>query len=492
MWLDDFISFLSPKAGAERRAYRMALEEMKGYDAGNGGRLNSGWRVFGQSAEMTDRYSRDTVRNRARDLERNSDIANSVINAYKRNIIGAGYVLRSKTDDPELNQKIQKQWAKWCKAKNCDITSSQSFMSMMGMAVVRKKVDGGILFKKCYTSGGITPFKLQAIEVDEIDSTAIGPLHDKTNKIVGGIEYNSYNKIVGFWIKQYDIDGWATNQPFYVPAKDMIFMYSKKRPSQIREMSDMAPVITRIRDANEYMTAVSVKERITACLSVFIKKQLPTSTGRVNSAVGNPSDYAGKKLAPGMIQELNAGDEVQVVNPSGTSTDAAQMIKLHQRMIGAGQGLSYEATSRDMSQSNYSSARQGNIEDALTYLEDKQLLIETIFDEVYESFVISAVLSGLIDIADFWTNKEKYLEHEWVAAPKPWIDPQKEANANSTAITKGIKSFQDICAENGKDWKEQIDDMAQAIEYADNKGINLGEIIYGTKDETKETTTNGE
>ena len=68
-----------------------------------------------------------------------------------------------------------------------------------------------------------------------------------------------------------------------------------------------------------------------------------------------------------MIKELNAGDEVQVVNPTGQGSDATSFTKLQQRMIGAGQGLSYEATSRDMSETNYASARQGAIEDEMTY-----------------------------------------------------------------------------------------------------------------------------
>ena len=60
----------------------------------------------------------------------------------------------------------------------------------------------------------------------------------------------------------------------------MIYIFSKNRPSQIREMSDMSPTISRIRDVQEFMTAVSVKERIAACLSVFIKKNNPTGLGR--------------------------------------------------------------------------------------------------------------------------------------------------------------------------------------------------------------------
>ncbi len=489
-WLDNIVCWISPKAGAQRAAYRMVLEEQRQYDAGNARRLNAGWYANNSSAEETDKFSRDVIRARARDLERNSDIANSVISAYKRNIIGAGINLRVKTGDPQLDKTLKELWDKWCRAKNFDVTGQQSFNQMMRMAVERKKVDGGILFKKCYIKGGCVPFKIQALEVDELNQTGAGKPHGKGNKIVGGIEYNEYNRIVGYYIRQYSVDGWELNEPYYVPAKDMIYLFSKKRPSQIREISDLTPTITRIRDANEFMTAISVKERIAACLAVFIKKLNPHSFGRINENPKNIQEYASKRLTPGMIQELNVGDEIQVVNPSGQSSDAAGMIKLHQRLVGSGQGLSYEATSRDMSQSNYSSARQGAIEDGLTYIEDKEQLIEVVFDEIYETFVISAYLAGYITPHDFWENKEKYMNHEWVPAPKPWIDPQKEANAMKIAVTNGIKTFQQACTENGRDWKEQIEEMAEVLNYGREKGIDVGGIIYGRTEE--ELYTDGE
>lgn len=84
----------------------------------------------------------------------------------------------------------------------------------------------------------------------------------------------------------------------------MIFYFTKTRPSQIREMSDMAHTITRIRDTNEFMTAVSVKQRIEACLAVFIKRILPTGglPGRTSESKRR-HEYEGKKLTPGMIQK---------------------------------------------------------------------------------------------------------------------------------------------------------------------------------------------
>ena len=480
-WLDNVIGFISPVAGYRREAWRQNLEEMRNYDAGDYGRLNANWRAVNDSAEYMDRGSRDTVRARARDLERNSDIANSVIGTYRRNVVGGGYNLQAKTSNNELNKQIEDLWKRWCKKRNCDVTATQSFNQIMRMLVQRKKVDGGMLIHKVYTDGGVLPFKLQCLEVDELDSSQVTP-HKKTNKVVGGIELNQYNRAEGYWIRQYSLDGMSIYEPVYVNAKDMIFVFSKKRPSQIREMSDMSHSVTRIRDTNEFMTAVSVKERIAACLSVFIKQATPIgSVGRGNST-GGKYNYNGKTLTPGMINYLNPGDEVETINPSGQATDATNFAKLHQRMIGAGQGISYEATSRDMSESNYSSARQGMIEDDLTYADDKEIVID-VADEIYETFLISAVLAGAINIPDFWNHKEEYMSHVWIQEPKRWIDPAKESTANKTALETGQKTFKQIAAENGKDWRDQIDDMAEVLEYAREKGIEIGGGIISEKKE---------
>ena len=490
-FIDSIVAFFSPQAAYEREIYRQAYDSLRSYDAGDYDKSNQNWRVSNTSAELTDRYSRDNVRARARDLERNSDIMNAVVGAYKRNVIGGGYHVQVRTDNPELNKQIEKAWNKWCKKQNCDVTGTQSLNQIIRMAVERKKIDGGILFVKRYTSEGFVPFKLQMIEVDELDAGTVKPKHSG-NKVVGGIEYNSFNKPVGYHIRQYDIDGYSQREAVYVDAKDVIFYFTKKRPSQLREMSDMAPTIPRIRDVNEFMTAVSVKERIEACLSVFIKKSLPTSgIGRNNSvATADRVSYEGKMLTPGMIKELNAGDEVQVVNPSGQGADATSFTKLQQRLIGAGQGVSYESTSRDMSESTYSSARQAWIEDDLTYNEDKELLVE-VLDEIYETFIISAVLCGAISIPKFWNNKEVYLSHEWVQEPKPWIDPYKESNANMIAMKTGQKTFKQIAAEGGRDWRDQVDDIVEVLEYGKSKGIDLGGVLFGIKENNAPASDEG-
>lgn len=479
-FIDNVVGWFSPQAAYKRAAWRQAADELRNYDAASYGRTSANWRVFNESAELTDRNYRDVIRARSRDLERNSDIANSTIRAYKRNVVGKGYTLQAQTADTDLNNLIEKAWKTWSKRKNCDVTGTQSFQQIVRMMVQRKKVDGGIIGLKRYTKGAYLPFQLQILEVDELDTTQTTPKHTG-NTVIGGVEYNQYHKAVGYFIRQYDMDGWQMNDPVYIPAEDVIFYFSKTRPSQVREMSDLTPTINRIRDINEFITAVSVKERIAACLAVFIKKALPTGGhGRSNTmTVDGKVDYAGKTLAPGMIKEMNAGDEIDVVNPNSTGNDASQFLKLQYGLIGAGQGLSYETVSRDMSQSNYSSARQSSIEDELTYEEERELLEECVLDEVYETFLISGYLAGLFNMPGFWERKDEYMAHEWVRSPKQWIDPAKEANATRIALQTGQKTYKEVAAENGRDWQEQIDDIVDVIEYGRERGIELGGVIFG-------------
>lgn len=486
------MSWYSKIAGLFSRKKAEQTVRSWGYDAGSWDRINQGWRVPLESAETTARYNRDTIRARARDLERNSDISNSIINAYKRNVVGDGFKLQARTPKAGFNAEVEALWNKWTKARNCDVTGQQSFNQMLRMAIARKKIDGGIIFKKCFTAGGIVPFKLQLLEVDELDGSHYTP-HDPLNKVVDGVEYNEYNRPIGYWIRQYSLDGYQELEPVYVEAKDIIFYWQKTRPSQVREISDMAPTITRIRDVNEFINAISVKERIAACLSAFITKSTPVVSGMGRGIGGAPAvqnkSYDGKRISPGMIMELNVGEDVKSVSPSGSGNESSAYLKTQHSIMAAGQGISYEALTRDMSQTNYSSARQGLIEDELKFAEEIELLQENVMDEIYETFVQSAILSGALKSpASFWTKLDDWLKHDWVASPKKWIDPQKEASANQIALATGQKTLKDICAERGKDVEDVLQEIADIRDMAMALNLNLeGGNIFGITSKTEPT-----
>lgn len=491
-FLDKAISVLSPRAAFERVAWR---EGLRNYDSGRTDRINSGWSPVNAPAESVNQSQRDILRARARDLERNADIAEAIISAYERNVVGSGITVQAKPlkkngkEDKKLGQKMEDIFFDWCQRECCDITNELCFEEMQELAVRRMVVDGGVLFimsDNPYDKSAI-PFMLQMREVDEIDGNKFSYKLENGNRIINGIEVNEYNKPVAYWLKTITPDGLQIGDSKRVPAERVIYMRKKKRPSQIREVSKLSSTAERVRDVNEYSEAVSIKERVLACLSVFIKKQLPT-TGAVGrgsvpmTSKDVSSGYEMKTLAPGMITELQPGDDVSSVNPAGQASNAKEFITSQQRLIASGQGLSYEAASRDMSQVNYSSARQGLIEDRKTY-ENMQLYIKRhLCSVVYREVITQAVLSKKLEIPDFFANKERYLYHSWIAPGMSWIDPLKEIKANETALLTNQTTLAQICAERGQDWREVVNQRAEEINYIDN--------LIGNKNEGGENVNN--
>ena len=121
-WLDRAILAAFPGWGVKRMANRYMADEIRrswNYDSGDGGARNHYWRAVNESGEQTDKWDRNRVRARARDLERNSDQMNAVIDAVVRSVYGPGWELKAKVGDGEkkdytkLNKQIEAAWKKW-------------------------------------------------------------------------------------------------------------------------------------------------------------------------------------------------------------------------------------------------------------------------------------------------------------------------------------------------------------------------------------------
>lgn len=499
-WIERSIAVISPRLAYKRAAWRSAASV---FDAADQGRLNQGWNPSKSPNEWKKEAERSKIRARAQDLENNSDLAGGIMQAFERNVTGTGIMLQSKVshdvpgnENGEINRHIEELWKEYCKPENIDITGTQSLEEIAEMIVRRYVVDGGIILVKVYVPNSEFPFKLQVRSVDEL-SNLVTPGEGK--RIVEGIEIDEYNKPMAYYFKKSDGYFSHPTETIRVPAKDVIFLFKKTSPQQVREVSQLATALPRIKDVNQFVEAISIKERVLACMAVFIKKSTPTGSvgrgGRPSSDA--PINYNGVSLSPGMIGELNPGDEVQTVIPSGQASNSKEFITTLVRMIAAGIGLSYESVSRDLSQVNYSSARQGLIEDRKLYKKLQKMLIERVLRPIYLEFLDSMYLKGELNFPDYLKNKKKYTSHVWVPPGSTWIDPKKEADANKIALDSNQDTLARICAERGEDWRDvvvqraaEINLIKELIGERTGKGDESGEQHEPEDDEEDESTEN--
>lgn len=481
----------------------MAWRAMRGfYEAAEIDRDSADWVPANERAEQTNKTGRDFIRARARDKERNSDILNGPLGTRERNIIGTGFRVQGLFENEKTNTRIENLFTEWQDKENCDITGEQGFWEICKMALRRSYVDGGIIFIKSYGGNPRFPFQLQAREVDDLDDTL---QEFGGNAVIDGIEVNKYQKAIAYHFKVFTPQGWYLGETERIEADRVIRLWDKTRPSQIRELSQLAPSLKRINEIDEYMHTISIKEKVLASIAVFIKRAIPSlpfTNGGFNLS-DRKSKYPEMHLTPGMMKELQTGDDISTVIPNGQAANAKEFITIHQRLFGSGQGLSHEATSRDLSEVNYSSARQGLLEDQKTYADRQRWLIEHFLKDVYKAFFKSAVLVGTIDLPDFWSKQDEYLKHRWIGPGWSWVDPIKEVRANQVSIDTGQDNLTNICARQGLDYrevrqqrtKERFEDIEQtAREQAHMKkmeekyGVSLTPK-EGEKNEPKDKTT---
>lgn len=459
------------------------------YDGGGWDRRNRNWSPVDGSGERVNQMSRDVLRLRARDLERNSDNVAALVDAFERNVVGTGMRLQAKVmtntaeENETLNQQIEDLWNDWCRYENCDITGQFCFSEMQRMVVRRRLVDGGLFFVLCVDKREKFPLRLQMKEVDELD-TSVSDFQGRP--VVAGVELDRFGRAVAYHFKGYDQYGFLTGNSVRLLAEDVIYLSWKTRPSEVRELTPLAKIITRLRDLNQFVEAVSVKERVLACLSVFIKKVNSSGFGRAGRPAERESVYRSKMLTPGMINELDAGDSIDVVNPSGQASNAREFVTMMLRSIGAALGISYEAASRDMSQVNYSSARQGLLDDQKTYRMWQEYLIEHFCKRVYREFLRMCVLTGALVLPDYFGNEEKYAKCTFIPNGQSWIDPQKEVNANVAALDSCQTTLEEICAETGKDYREVIRQRAKELALMREAGIAAAEGETAKKSQAAE------
>lgn len=440
----------------ERKFYRDELK--RNFDAVKGTRLPQNFRLTTGTAEEVNSGSRDKIRALARNLENNSDIGESITSAFYRNVIGSGITLQSKNENENINTKIESSFRIWSMVGNCEVTGKLSFTDVQEIILRRILYDGGILIKKVITKDTI-PFKLQLVEVDALNSTATPK--NVNNRVESGVEVDSVGRDLGYHLCKTDKFGYTSNETEYISSSDMIFLRRIKRPSQIREMSQISCTASRISDTNEYLDAVSVKERIAASYSLFITSNTPTqSVGRTgisnrNTDTGMPIE----KITPGMVKYLNKGEDVKPMMPNGQASDTEVFTRTQLRLLSAGQGLSYETVSRDLSNVNYSSARQNLLEDRETFDGWQRFIIEHFCEFVYQEFISALILRGIL-----CGNVSDFNEHKWISSGYNWIDPLKEAKANEAALASNQTTLEILCAEKGLDYKEVLIQRAKEKE----------------------------
>ncbi|OYU75954.1 MAG: phage portal protein, partial [Alphaproteobacteria bacterium PA3] len=308
------------------------------------------------------------------------------------------------------------------------------------------------------------PLQLQLLEPDHLDSSKTEELSNG-GYILQGIEFDALGRRRAYWlfpIHPGENRGRSlVSRP--VPARQVLHLFERLRPGQVRGVPWFAPVILKLRDLDDYDDAELMRKKIEACFAAFVTGAQDEET------LGRPSSIKSgdrvESFEPGMIEYLEPGKDVKFASPSANG-GYAEYMRLQLHAVAAGVGLTYELLTGDLSQVNYSSIRAGLIEfrrrmEALQW----QLIVPGLCQPVWSRFVELAQASGQLP--------EGEITSEWTAPRFEAVDPLKDIQADVLAVRAGVMTLKEAIARQGYDPAQVLAEIASTNAELDAAGITL-------------------
>lgn len=453
---DRLVGFFSPEAGARRLRYRIQSEiAQRSYDGAQTYNWNDWFSAKSSSANAEIRKDLPKLRDRSRDLVRNSAYANRAVNVIVHNTIGAGIVPSIKGRNKSQTKAVQDMWKRWGETALCDVEGKNNFYGLQAIAVRTMVESGEILAKRSINEQVICT---QLLEPDFINATV-----DEGNTYQG-VEIDENGREIQYHIyQQHPGDIRQVNQKYIqVPAREIVRMLKRERPGQIRGVPWAYPVIETLNNLADLQKATLVRQKVSACYVAFI-------TESQNDAVLPDAMKIAKRelesqLEPGSLRYLQQGQNVQFASPP-TAQGYNEFNRECLKEIAAGFGVSYEALTGDYSNVNFSSGRMGHLEfqrniEAWRW----QVIIPQFCNPLFKWFLEWCELMGV---------KTDGITVEWTAPAREMIDPTKEIAAITASIRSGLKTLPEALREQGQDPDKVLQEIADSNAKLDALNIVL-------------------
>lgn len=454
-------SWVVPRHQANWLAVRQA---QMAYDAATTGRRAQGWRVVSTDANSEMLGANSRIRDVARDMVRNSPLANRAKQVIVHNVVGKGIIPTIAANSEVARRRLEEVLKAHFDTTACDATGKHDLYGLQSLAMGTIVESGEVLIRRRPRRAEDRlplPFQLQVMEPDFIDSTITGP-QPSGNFAVQGIEYDFLGRIVFYHLFPEHPGSMATftmQASQRVPAENIAHVFMVNRPGQARGVSWFAPVVLRMRDRADFADAHLMRQKIAACFAAFIRS--PEGDGITED---EDQTYPLEAIEPGMIERLSDGEDVTFGNPPQVG-DYGEYVKAQDREIAAGLGISYEALTGDLSNVNFSSGRMGWLE--------FQRSIDSWRDHMLKPQMLATVGKWFIDAAAASGYRTLNAKVMWTEPRREMISPKDEVPAIRDAMLSGLTSWSHEVKKQGFD----PDDLMAEIE-ADMKRFDAAGVQF--------------
>lgn len=439
------------------------------------------------------------LRSRAREMRRNHPLIRKYLKLLGNNVIGpTGFKLRARVRNNDgklaeaINKKIQAAWFKW--GKDVSVDGKFTLTGLQQFLIKSVATDGEVCVRKIRNyKGNAFRFALQVIDPDLLDHMFFRSPGKGENEIRLGIEIDLYGRPVAYWFwdrHPTDLINISARHRIRVPADEIYHFFLPERSMQSRGITWLNSVMMPAKMLDGYVEAEVIAARIGASKMGFLQQENAADSEPPVADQENPRAKLEMEASPGTFEELPPGYTFKEWNPEHPAVAFPNFLKAIQRWISAGLGVGYNTLADDLEGVNYSSIRSAMLVERDEWRTLQGLWIDQFLYPLYCEWLEFAELSGQL-VLDA-RNWDAFLEVTMVPRGWQWVDPLKDVNASVAEIDNGLNSRSRVCAEQGDDFEEIAEELAEEQDIIDELGLILTGLGVPGGAQASDTSKNAE
>ncbi len=462
---------------------RAAIAPAASYDAAKETRYRKVIRKNTPPNRMTEAAALP-LRAQVRNLQRNHDLTRGGLRTLVNNVVGPngiGIEPQPRRADGTIHEEyaaaLRSAYKDWCRRP--EVTWQMNWARCQRMLAYSWWRDGEGFAQAIMgpvpglDHGTRVPMSLELFEADMV------PLdyNDTGKRIRQGIEVNEWGRKRALWVYKTsplnDLNVFpSAGNLKRISFDNVIHLYTPDRLHQLRGVSELASVITRLDDLKDYEESERVAAKLAARLAMYVKRGTPDMYNPEQIQTdedGNPIPREIEIEAGTIFDGLGVGEEVGLIDSKRPNPNAVTWRQGQLRAGAAGFGISNSSLSKDYD-GTYSAQRQELVEQYIHYAVLTDDFCGMVVVPVWEWFVRIADLSGVVPIpAD--VVRETADDCMMVAQAMPWIDPLKEANAWNQLVRSGFASEHEAIRRRGASPQDVLEQISSFRKKTTEKGL---------------------
>lgn len=434
-------------------------------------------------------YAQDVASQTANYYLRTNHAVASFIREIGNNVVGSTLgSIQSKVAafSPEENQNInnfiEQEWYKFSKAENFDLSGRFDISEFLTQAITKYLIEGEI---------NIRSFKLgkygsqyQLLDFSSLDFTY------HTGNVFNGVEIDGYTRPVAYWIVDND------EKKYRIPAKEFIHIAAINGVSEYRGTSVLTPSFQQLENIDSYEQA-EITAAINEATSVIYYKSdsnyvkayegassvadIATFNPNTTTDTTTPSGYDPSNILAGSgvqhggiaIEALPAGVDIGQLASNHPNTGFVDSLKMLYRNLGAALGLPYSTLLLDLSDTNYSSMRAGEIFKRKLFRKLSNLLISKLLEPIYTQWLTKLIQSNKTVFPKINGSYDAYFQVSFPLPKFQYVDPEKDIASDIAALDNGLTTWSALINEQGIDFEDFLLQKKADEERAKQLGVSL-------------------